>query len=150
MIEETATVIDCVGNQVRVEVQRRSTCQSCNAKSGCGTAVFSKTLGKKVSQFTVENSLNLSVGDKILVGMHENAFLTGSVVVYLLPLLMMLLFALLGEWGAEHIYGYTSEAFTIIFTIVGFVIALKMISRFSLRIKNDARYQPVAIRKLNI
>ena len=150
MIEETATVIDCVDNQARVEVQRRSTCNSCNAKSGCGTAVFSKTLGKKVSQFNVENSLNLSVGDKVVVGMHENAFLTGSVIVYFLPLIMMMLFALLGEWGVKQIYGYSSEVLTIIFTVVGFIIALKMVSRFSLRIKNDARYQPVAIRKLNV
>jgi len=150
MIEETATVIDCVDSQARVEVQRRSTCQSCNAKSGCGTAVFSKTLGKKVSQFTVENSLDLSVGDKVLVGMHENAFLTGSVIVYLLPLITMMLFALLGEWSAVLLYGYSSEAHTIVFATIGFIVGLRVISIFSLRIKNDTRYQPIAIRKLNI
>lgn len=148
MIEETATVVSCLNNQAKLEVLRQSTCSSCNAKSGCGTAVFSKTLGKKVSQVTVENTLNLQVGDKVVVGLQESALLTGSAIVYLLPLIMLLVFAILGQWVAKQFFANTTELMIVGFAGAGFVLAMKMVSRFSRKIKNDDRFQPVLIRKL--
>jgi len=148
MIEETATVVSCVDNQAKLEVQRQSTCSSCNAKSGCGTAVFSKTLGKKVSQVTVENTLNLQIGDRVVVGLQESALLTGSAIIYLLPLIMLLAFAILGQWLSKQFFDNTTELMIVVFAGAGFILAMKMVNRFSQKIKNDDRFQPVLIRKL--
>ena len=148
MIEETATVVSCVDDQAKLEVQRQSTCSSCNAKSGCGTAIFSKSLGKKVSQVTVVNTMNLRVGDKVIVGLQENALLTGSAIVYLLPLVLMLVFAILGQFLSEKFFEYVSELMVIGFAAAGFIVALKLVNQFSNKIKNDKRYQPILIRKL--
>lgn len=148
MIEETATVIGCQDNQALLEVQRQSTCGSCQAKSGCGTAVFAKTLGKKVSRISVNNTLNLQVGDKVTVGLQESALLTGSAIIYLLPLIIMLLSAVLGQWLAHHLFNNSSELLVIIFAIAGFAFAMKLISHASRKMKNDERFQPVLIRKL--
>lgn len=148
MIEETATVVSCENNQAMLEVQRQSTCGSCNAKSGCGTAVFAKTLGKKVSQVSVNNTLNLQVGDKVIVGLQESALLTGSAIVYLLPLISMLLSAALGQWLANHLSDEPSEILAVSFAIAGFAAAMKLISHFSKQTKNNERFQLVLIRKL--
>lgn len=148
MIEETAIVVSCIDNQAKLEVQRQSTCSSCNAKNGCGTAVFSKKLGKKVSQITVANTLNLRVGDKVVVGLHENALLTGSMIVYLLPITLMLIFAILGQWLTEQFYGDVTELLVVGFAATGFIVALKLVNHFSNKIKNDNRFQPILIRKV--
>ncbi|MGD8811179.1 MAG: SoxR reducing system RseC family protein [Thioalkalispiraceae bacterium] len=148
MIEETATVIGCEQNRARLEVLRQSTCNSCQAKSGCGTAVLSRTVGQKVSQITVENTLNLQVGDKVIIGLQESALLSGSFIVYLVPLLMMLVFAMLGQWVSNLLLTEASELLVIGFAIVGFVLAIKLTRRFSRKISNDVRYQPVMLRKL--
>ena len=148
MIEEVATVIECSDEQAVLEAQRQSTCGSCSAKAGCGTAVFAKTLGKKSSQIMVDNTHNLQVGDKVLVGLHENALLLGSFVIYLLPLLVMFAFAVLGDLLMAHLFNVESELLVICFALTGFVMAMGFVKKFNIKIKNDARFKPVALKKL--
>lgn len=150
MIEETAIVISCQNMQATLEVQRQSTCGACNAKSGCGTAVFAKTLGKKVSQISIDNTMNLRVGDKVIIGLPENALLTGSAIVYLLPIIAMILFAMLGQWLSSQLLSHPSELLVIIFSISGFALAMKLVRYYSQLAKRDERFQPVLIRKLII
>lgn len=42
MIEETALVLEVKGQHVLLETQRKSACQSCSVKSGCGTSTCQK------------------------------------------------------------------------------------------------------------
>ena len=148
MIEETATVIQCSKGLAILEAQRQSTCGSCAAKSGCGTAGFAKTLGKKSSQITVTNTLNLQVGDKVMVGLHENALLLGSFVIYLIPLAGLLLFAIAGKWFSQQLLHIEGELFVISSSITGFLFSLWLLKKFNKKIKNDVRFQPVVLRKL--
>lgn len=147
MIEEIATVIACSGQQAILEAQRQSTCGSCGAKAGCGTAVFAKTLGKKSSQITVENNLNLQVGDKVIVGLHENALLLGSFVIYLFPLLGMMLFALAGNYISNY-FSINNELLIIGAALIGFILTISFVKRFNAQIKTDPRFQPVILKKL--
>ena len=148
MIEEVATVIKCSDEYAVLEAQRQSTCGSCGAKASCGTAVFVKTLGKKSSQIRVNNTLNLQVGDKVLVGLHENALLLGSFVIYLLPLLGLIIFSLLGNWLSQSYFNSDSELFVISFALIGFIVAMLFVKRFNNRAKSDDRFQPILLKKL--
>lgn len=148
MIEEVATVINCSGKQAILEAQRKSTCGSCAAKSGCGTAVFAKTLGKKSSRITVDNTLNLQVGDRVLVGLHENALLLGSSIIYLLPLIGLLVFALLGKGLSQQLFDIENELLVIVFAIIGFVLSMSLVKKFNQKVKTDPRFQPVLLKKL--
>ena len=56
MIEENAVVIDVNEQQVLLETQRQSACQSCSVKSGCGTSTLSKVVGNRSSQFAVDKT----------------------------------------------------------------------------------------------
>lgn len=94
MIEQTATVIDVEGDQLVVETVPQSSCQSCAVKSGCGTSVLSGTVGRKVVHFRVKNSVAASKGDRVVLGLPEDALVKGSLIVYLLPLLLMIITAL--------------------------------------------------------
>jgi sigma-E factor negative regulatory protein RseC len=97
MIEETARVVAVENGQLLLEAQTRTACNACAAKQGCGTSVLSKWVGRKFTRFQAPNTVNAQVGDEVVVGLAEEAMLKGSVLVYLLPLLAMIGFALLAD-----------------------------------------------------
>ena len=97
MIEETVEVIAIEEGVLILQAQRKSTCQSCAVQKGCGTSVLAQWLGKKISQFRVENTTDAQIGDSLVVGIPENSLLKGSFIIYLLPLLTMFLCALFAD-----------------------------------------------------
>lgn len=95
MIEETANVIGVEGDELVLEADRKSACGGCAVKAGCGTSVISKVLGQHTVQFRLKNSLNASIGDRVVVGLNEKDMLLGSVLIYFMPLLCMIICSLL-------------------------------------------------------
>ena len=126
MIEENAIVVAIEGEYALVQTQRRSACQSCSVKQGCGTSVLSKVVGQRSSQIRVSNSLDAHIGDEVLLGIKENALVQGSLLVYALPLVSMLLFAVLGELWAKS-RGLDNEVVIIIFAVIGFMLSMLLI-----------------------
>ncbi len=138
MIEENAIVVAVEGDDVLVQTQRRSACQSCAVKSGCGTSVLSKVIGLRVSQIRVSNTLNVKTGDEIVLGINDNALVQGSLLVYALPLILLLMFAVTGEYWAQS-QNMNTELVAIVSGLFGFVVAI-FITRFSIsktRFKNQ-------------
>jgi sigma-E factor negative regulatory protein RseC len=97
MIEERARVVAIEDDQLLLEAQTSTACNACAARQGCGTSVLSKWVGRKFTRFQAPNTVNAQVGDEVVVGLAEEAMLKGSVLVYLLPLLAMIGFALLAD-----------------------------------------------------
>ena len=147
MIEELAIVVAVEGEQVILQTQRRSACQSCSVKQGCGTSVLSKVVGQRSTQITLGNSIHAAVGDEVLLAIKDNALVQGSLLMYALPLVMMLVFAVAGEyWAQANQFGH--ELVTILFAVAGFVLAM-FITRLTIhssRLKQ--RIQPRMIRIL--
>jgi sigma-E factor negative regulatory protein RseC len=98
MIEESVEVIAIEDDVLILQAQRKSSCQSCSVQKGCGTSVLSQWLGKKLSNFRVENTVDAQVGDYLIVGISESSILKGSLSVYFMPLMSLFLFALLADW----------------------------------------------------
>ena len=130
MIEEEATVVAVEGEYALLQTQRQSACQSCSVKKGCGTSVLSKVVGQRSSQIKVSNTLNVSVGDHVVLGIKENALVQGSLLVYALPLVFMLVFAVVAEVWLSSI-GISNELLIILFAVLGFVTSIFVI-RFGL------------------
>ena len=110
MIEQEVQVIEVEDHRLLVEAERRSSCQSCAVKSGCGTSVLAKWFDKKHLRFYVDkpvdsSSEEVTAGDHVLVGMQESALTQGALTVYLLPLLAMIAAALLVDsWLSASFY----------------------------------------------
>lgn len=146
MIEESAQVVELGDGFVLVETQRRTTCGSCAVNKGCGTAVLSKALGRYRTRIKALNSLSVVIGDEVIIGIRENALLVGSLAVYMLPLVFMLLAGFLGETlavkaGIEEDWPGVTTGLTGLF--LGFV----WLRKFSKKISADKNYQPVVLRK---
>ncbi len=118
MIEESAVVIEVREHQVLLETQRRSACQSCSVKSGCGTSTLAKVVGKRSSQFVVDKILDVKMGDTVIVAIDENALVQGSLLIYLFPLILMMIFGIFTEAL------FSDELMTILSVVMSFVFAM--------------------------
>ncbi len=121
MIEETARVIDVRDGQALLQTERKSACQSCSVKSGCGTSTLAKVVGQRSSQIVVENTLDVKPGEQVVVAIEENALVQGSLLVYLLPLVVMLIAGVL----AEQAFG--NELLTIVSALAGLLFSVLLV-----------------------
>jgi len=97
MIEEQAVVVKKEGRYVWVNTQRQSSCGHCAVKNGCGIQVLGKVLGNKTAFVRCLNDIgnsidpiDLKTGDRVLIAIQESALLSGSFLMYLLPLIIMI------------------------------------------------------------
>ena len=101
MIEERGRVLSVEQGAVWVETLRRSACDACQARSGCGQSVLQRVgLGARqgfIRALSEQSSHSYRVGDEIIIGIPENAVSHGSAVGYLLPLVTLFAGALLAQ-----------------------------------------------------
>jgi sigma-E factor negative regulatory protein RseC len=146
MIEETARVIAIENNQLLLEAETRAACNACAARQGCGTSVLSKWVGRKFTRFQAPNTVNARVGDEVVVGLAEEAMLKGSVLVYLLPLLVMIGSALLAD-GLISTDTASRDLLVLVSAVAGFALML-FISRWFLATNSyRSKLTPVVLRK---
>ena len=147
MIEERARVVAVDGDSVLLQTQRQSSCGSCEVKSGCGTSVLAGIVGQKVTQLKLPNTLGAKPGDEVLLGMSENALVTGSLLVYMIPLVMLLLGALSGELLATRL-GMDAELMPVVGGALGFVLAILLVRGLLQKTATGLQMQPVMLRIL--
>ena len=147
MIEEFATVVETRGDIAWVETARRSTCSSCSANKACGTALLSRVVGNKNARIRTLNKLDLKSGDRVIIGIQEQALIRGSLAVYAVPLVTLIAGALLGKWLATY-SGTGNELVSVLLGLAGLLIGFLWVKRFTSRISLDSRYQPVILRKV--
>jgi len=146
VIEEHARVIAVQNGQLLLEAQTKASCSACAVKQGCGTSVVSKWVGRKFTRFQAPNTVNARVGDEVVVGLAEEAMLKGSVLVYLLPLLAMIGFALLAD-SLIAADTPSRDLMVLIAAVAGFSLML-VISRLLLSTgSNSSKLTPVVLRK---
>ncbi len=148
MLEENGKVLELEEQYAWVETERNSSCSSCAARSGCGTGVLAKVLGRRHGKVRAINSIAARTGDRVVLGLAEDALLQGSAAVYLAPLASMLVSAGGGEWLAGSLELADPDAVSVVFGLLGLGIGLAWLRRFSRSVRDSARYQPMLIRKL--
>lgn len=147
MITENATVVLIENNQTWIETQRKSACGQCSANKGCGTSVLSKVIGNKLSKMRAINNINAQVGDEVIVGLNENSLLKGAFMTYILPLMYLFLFAIIGQFIGESFLSSNNELFVIFFSVLGFLFGMSQLKRFSKNISDNESYQPIILKK---
>ena len=108
MIKETATVVAVQGDVVTVEAAIKSTCNSCQAQSDCGTGIISSAIAPKTQQLTFSTPNPVSIGQQVTVGIPEAGVLSASAWLYILPLLVFIA-TYIGSFTLFPKLGYTHE-----------------------------------------
>jgi len=149
LIEEQARVVKTENGKVLVETQRSSTCGQCAAKSGCGSHVLQKVLGKKRNYFYVNSNLPVEEGDLVIIGLQETALVRGSMTVYLLPIIGFVLFGLLGELLSSQLLFFNKDHLSVFSAFVGLALAGVWIRYYSGSLINNPKYQPNLLRRFS-
>jgi sigma-E factor negative regulatory protein RseC len=147
MIEEPAVVVRVEGEYAWVEADRRTSCGQCAAQKGCGTSIVANWYSKKMQAMRVINSIDAQVGDQVVVGLNEGALVKSSLIMYILPLLSMIAFVLLGQWLLARWFNSSAEGILILFALTGLGVAWGLVRIFHYRIKLDSDFQPMIVRR---
>lgn len=119
-IEERGIVVVADLDWATVRIQRQSTCGSCAARTGCGSGVLAEVLGRRAPELRLANTHGLRSGDRVILGIRDQALVSGALVMYLLPLLGLIgLPVLLGA-----LLSAAPEGALIVAGIAGFVLGL--------------------------
>lgn len=146
MIEETGQIVSCDGDYAWVETERSSACSNCSANKGCGTGALSKVYANRFSRVKALNQIDAAPGAAVVLGLQEDALVRGSLAVYGLPLLGLLLMAILGDVLANKMGFEEADGVITIFGIVGLLLGFYLVRLFSRKISHDERYQPIVLR----
>jgi len=84
-----------------VETHKQSACAKCSAQKGCGQSLLAKSTMPNMTcvkaLFDGPSPRIWKIGDSVVIGVNEMTFLKATLISYLLPLLLMVLGALLGN-----------------------------------------------------
>jgi sigma-E factor negative regulatory protein RseC len=97
MLEQTARVIESSSAGVWVEAVEPSGCGTCGGQ-GCSTRRLAELLQRRPRRFRVDSALDLTAGERVVIGIAEGSVLRAALRGYGVPLLLMLAGALLAEW----------------------------------------------------
>lgn len=147
MIEEKAIIVETSDEHAWVETQRKSTCDACDAKTGCGTQVIGKVVGNRRNRVRVLNRIGAVVGDQVIVGLHEGAMVRGSLAMYFAPLFGLFTGAGLGALLSQMFGIAFNDGLQILAALVGLLAGLWWLKGFTQRIRDDERYQAVILRR---
>ena len=98
MIEERGRVVRVEAACVWVETQRQSACGKCHAEQTCGHGLMNRLLpSRSLNHVRASCDLPVNVGDEVTIALPEQALLSASFLVYLMPLLALFAGLLLGS-----------------------------------------------------
>ena len=101
MVEGTAHVVAVEGNMVWLVPETGSSCGGCASASACGSKGIGTTASRlEARRFQLVNDAGLRVGERVVVGIRENALLRASITAYVIPLTTLLIAGALAQWVA--------------------------------------------------
>jgi len=142
MLLETAQVVAVEPDSVWVETIRQSSCGSCSAQKGCGHSLLSKLSAGRRSYIQVFSGLlsasDCSVDDQVQISIPESVVVSGSLLVYILPLVFMLI----GATVASSFAGASPDFLAISGAVVGFAAGMAVVRLHAWFHRFDRALQP--------
>lgn len=146
MLEEDALIVDQKDEFVWVEAMSKSSCNHCSARQGCGTASLQEWFNRSPNRLRITAKPGFSVGDRVVIGIPEQALVKGSFMIYMLPLVALIAGAMLGAAVNDWLGWDSKDGASIIAGFVSFALSFRVIRRYTLKFSNRSDYQPVLIR----
>ena len=147
MLTESARIAKVEEDAIWVVAVQKSACGGCSANRDCGTGALAEWLQKKSLLRVALNGKSTSdfrCDDEVLIGIPEEVVLSGTALLYVMPLLAMLLGAVIGHWQ------FGTDMATALFALTGLFVGGYLASRFSARQKDPARLHPVLLEHTSV
>lgn len=135
-MEEIGVVISTQGPFAKVAVERKSVCDQCTA----GTCHITG----QGAELEALNNARAKEGQKVRVVLKPYSYLKGSLIVYGLPLLALILGAVAGkELMADRFKGMDPDMVSAIFAFGAFVLSFLVVFIWSRRAEKKTELKPV-------
>lgn len=140
MLQETGTIVRIEADALWVETLQKTACQSCSAQKGCGQHTLAKALSSSaVIRVLLDGKSpeNFKLDQQVIIGIPEGVVVNGSLLIYFLPLIMLIVFAALGFHLLPSDGAAAAGAF------IGLVTGGLLVRWRSDATRHDPRLQPV-------
>ncbi|MFA5903255.1 MAG: SoxR reducing system RseC family protein [Desulfobacula sp.] len=142
MITENGIVTDVDSSLAWIRTIRSGTCESCSSKDSCTTSHSTK----KEMVIAVKNTLNVKKGDQVVIGLETKPLLVVTFLLYVFPVILLILGALIGNSMAPSFHMNPSLA-SLVMGILFFCTAFFIIRKKSLSLSKNPSYKPFLVRK---
>lgn len=142
MIIETGKVVSVEPEGLWVETISKTVCGSCKAEKGCGQSLMAKWSGHNSYIWVLLEGRDPVVyhqGDSIRIGIPEEVVAKGSMVIYILPLLVMVGCTILADSLSAN------ELITVFSALAGLVIGGGLVRWHAYRNRLNPNLQPVLV-----
>ena len=143
MLTETGQVVTLDGQYALIDVQRKSGCQSCAVKSGCGTSTLAALFNKRFSHVRALNAVHANTGDTVELELNESALVFMTFWTYLFPIISMFALSLLVVGLTQH------NGLAAVAGMVGLVIGLFLSKRIIRSRLDTKQLHPVICKIVN-
>jgi sigma-E factor negative regulatory protein RseC len=145
MLYESGRVVAMDADGLWVETIRQSTCGACAAQKGCGHSLINSISDGQRSYLRVlpghHSVLDCALDDQVRFSIPEEVILRGSLVVYILPLVCMLLGAVLAVNYAQG----SQDILAAVGALAGFVLGFALVRWHAWRHRDDMGMQPTLV-----
>ncbi|MGI9295715.1 MAG: SoxR reducing system RseC family protein [Pseudomonadales bacterium] len=141
---ESGRVVAIEADALWVETQQQSTCGNCAVQKGCGQGLLQQLYPARRNHLRVLLGNDVSsdhspdsyvVGDRVEFSLPDHIIVTGSALLYLVPIVGLLLGALLGGQF------FANEFAIIVTAFAGFCLAAAGVRLFSMAHSDEATLQ---------
>jgi len=142
MIEEAGIVERVEGDYIWVSpAGSAGACGGCKSAGSCSTSFLSSLFQDRASKsIRVENTIHAQQNDHVVLGIHPQGLLSGSVLIYLLPIVGLFLAAALGKV-------LSGELASIGFGLFGLLVGLFVSKLLAASTTMKSKLQLIAISK---
>ncbi|MBF0204888.1 MAG: SoxR reducing system RseC family protein [Desulfamplus sp.] len=140
MMTKEGIITKIIGKTAWVKTRRSKSCDSCESRDSCGEH-------SRIQEMTIqiENSLNASTGDMVVVGFKSSPLLKIAFLLYVFPIILLIIGAAIGE--SISITLNTDKSLTsLIAGILFFTISFLVIRLINNAWANKKEYQPFMMR----
>lgn len=134
-MEEIGVVKGINGIMARVSVERKSACDQC--KAGCRVT-------EEGAEIEAINKAKAEIGQRVRVVMKPYSYLKGSILIYGLPALALILGAVIGKEFLSGFFKTTDPDIVSATSGFGaFIVSLVVVKLLSSRMERKTEYKPV-------
>ncbi|MDD5241787.1 MAG: SoxR reducing system RseC family protein [Sulfuricella sp.] len=145
MIETEAIVVRLEDAVAYVQAERKSSCSGCS-ESSCGTSLLASLFGQKAPLYRARNEAGAKVGDRVVIGMNESGLLKGTLLLYMLPLLLLFAGAVAGSMLAATTE--VRDGYSAVGAAIGLMAGFIGLKLFSARLGLGKQFQPVILSRI--
>jgi sigma-E factor negative regulatory protein RseC len=141
MATEEGIIIKVNDTTAMVKTKQMTACESCGEKDTCHSTGGSG----KIMEVEAENTANAQLGDTVIVTFDSSKLFMLSFLLYVFPIIIMIIGALMGERVAENFNGNPST-WSAILGFAFFFAAMAVVKLMDKRARKTGQFRPEIIK----